>query len=58
MNNTDLIITRENSKILVTNQHGMTLILENEEMLNKSDDDIITYCNRIESFNSRKRRDK
>lgn len=57
MDNTNLVITRENSRILVTNQRGMTLILNNEEFLNKSNEDIMQYCSRVSSFNS-KRRDR
>lgn len=59
MEKDNLIITREKDMILVTNQRGITLQLDNEELLNKTDDDIVSYCSRLTSFNAvRKRGDK
>lgn len=52
MNSANLIITRENSRVLVTNQQGITLILENEELLSKTNEEITAYCSRLTSFNS------
>lgn len=55
MNSANLIITRENSRVLVTNQQGITLILENEELLSKTNEEITAYCSRLTSFNSVRR---
>lgn len=51
MEKDNLIITREDNMILVTNQRGITLQIDNEELLNKNDDDVIAYCSRLETFN-------
>lgn len=56
MDNANLIITRENSRVLVTNQQGVTLILDNEELLGKTNEEITAYCSRLNSFNSIRKR--